>query len=239
MAIIKIKNQQVLIDNEDAQLISQYKWHLAYGPRTAYARTSIRINQKYKKTFMHRLILGLTNPNIQVDHIDGNGLNNQKSNLRICTASENSRNGRAHLDAVSRYKGVSFEQNTWAAKMRTKEHYLCKRFTTECAAALQYDKWAKKYYGKFARLNFPNITQKQRQTIVNNECNTIRSHKRHTHSKYIGVSQRKNNNKWRAYIKFNNRHIELGSFDTEIKAAQAYNNFVINHNLNRRLNQID
>jgi hypothetical protein len=94
-----------------------------------------------------------------VDHIDHNGLNNRKKNLRNCTFAENCRNTRLSSGTTSKYKGVHWHkrQKKWAAAIRcnNKTHHLG-YFTDEAEAAKVYDKAAKKYHGVFASLNFPN-----------------------------------------------------------------------------------
>lgn len=96
----------------------------------------------------------------EVDHIDGNGLNNLLANLRLATRIDNARNIRkrpAHGDkpSTSVYKGVSYSRETvkkWRARIG---HTLIGRYDTEEEAAKAYDVEASKSYGEFAKLNFP------------------------------------------------------------------------------------
>jgi hypothetical protein len=93
-----------------------------------------------------------------VDHIDGNGLNNTRANLRICTIAENVRSSRRRTDNGSGYKGVGFHKASgkWVARIVTngEKMYLGLYESPEQAAAV-YDLAAHKYHGEFARLNFP------------------------------------------------------------------------------------
>ena len=85
--IIKSKGENyiVLIDEEDYDKVSKYTWFINHQPHTKYCRTVININGKKKRIYLHRLIMGLEHGNkLVVNHKDGNGLNNAKSNLEIC-----------------------------------------------------------------------------------------------------------------------------------------------------------
>jgi hypothetical protein len=105
---------------------------------------------------MHRQITGAA-AGLVVDHIDNDGLNNRRSNLRICTIKQNSRNSRSPGGA-SRYKGVSRDKRhkKWRVKIicngkRISVGY----FANEIKAALAYDEHAKELFGEYAYLNFP------------------------------------------------------------------------------------
>jgi len=163
MKIIKTKSgYEILIDDDDYRLVSQYKWHV-YKDRNIYYATSKSNGARIK---MHRLILN-AQPGEIVDHIDGNGLNNQKSNLRICTVQENIRNMKAIL-GKSKYKGVSFKKNMkkWQANIGFNYKMLfIGYFQTQEQAAAAYDEVARALFGDYANLNF---TDKQREDILSN-----------------------------------------------------------------------
>lgn len=103
---------------------------------------------------MHREILGLKKGEIG-DHKDGDGLNNQRSNLRKCTHSENLRNAKKRRGShSSHYKGVTRCRNKWRAVIKVdQKKYSLGNFTTEKEAALAYNVAATKYFGCFAYLN--------------------------------------------------------------------------------------
>ncbi len=119
-----------------------------------YAQTHDK--RDWRRTIiMHRVILAVS-PGIQIDHADGDGLNNCRANLRICTASQNAHNSKAAW-GISKFKGVTFHKRTrkWQAQIGSngKRIYLGS-FSQEESAALAYDFYAKKHYGDFAHLNF-------------------------------------------------------------------------------------
>lgn len=146
-----------LVDDEDYSVLINWKWYADSARNTFYAKRSIH-NPTGKGTTqkMHRLILGITDPKIQVDHIDGNGLNNQRSNLRICQQGENSRNRKGNKSATSKYKGVFLhsKNKNWNAQIRcgSKKIHIG-AFNTEDEAALAYNEAAIKHHGAFAKLN--------------------------------------------------------------------------------------
>lgn len=148
-----------LIDQRDKKLIERYVWRPVHKPTgRVYAVTSIG----RRTVYMHRL-LAATPPGMETDHINGNGLDNRRANLRHATASQNRVNsGKPRRPdgqpASSRFKGVTWDRarGRWRAKLR---HLGCTRnlgrFTSEAAAARAYDAAARLLWGEFARLNFP------------------------------------------------------------------------------------
>lgn len=149
----RITNGIVLIDYQDYELIRNYKWsiHANHNKTLYYARTEI----KRATIEMQRLIM---NPiqGLQVDHINHNGLDNRRKNLRIVTVSQNQANSRKH-NGSSKYKGVYLKKeiNKWTAGIK----YNNKRihigyFHNEVDAAIAYDLKAKELFGEYALLNF-------------------------------------------------------------------------------------
>lgn len=139
------------------------KWFVRIAPDgQLYAVGNRRVSlDRWLPEKMHRVILKIQDPKIRVDHIDGNGLNNQKQNLRIASNMENARNmkkpkGRLGKKPSSKFKGVSLHRQTnkWCASIRVagKQKHLG-LFTTQSAAARAYDAAAERYFGIFARLN--------------------------------------------------------------------------------------
>ncbi len=149
-----------LIDDKDFDLVSQHKWY-ADGRRryTYYARADILKDGDKKTTLrMHRLIMNPAN-GMEVDHIDGNGLNNCRLNLRICTRSQNARNQHPR-GGSSQYKGVSWHKRDKKWQVRIKANGNRSHlgtFTDEIEAAKVYDKAAKKLFKEFAYLNFKGV----------------------------------------------------------------------------------
>ena len=106
-----------LIDDEDYELVSKYKWHVRVCNTNKYANSNV---QKKRTTMsMHRLIMGFP-VGLQIDHCDHNGLNNQKSNLRVCTKDENNRNRIIGKNKSSKYKGVCWHKATkkWMSRIK-------------------------------------------------------------------------------------------------------------------------
>ena len=123
MRLITLTRGRVaLIDDEDYPLISQYMWQAHRGRNTWYAqgRTYSPGNPTGTVIIMHRMILGLERGDPRVtDHINRNGLDNRRENLRAVTTSENVNNSPAHKDAFSKFKGVSYDRTSKRRKRWT------------------------------------------------------------------------------------------------------------------------
>lgn len=135
--------------------VSEYSWCALTGANgNVYAA---RRGPRGKLILMHREILDAPF-GLEVDHINGNTLDNCNCNLRLATHRENSYNRAAHRDGSSRFKGVSWsrDRRKWLAKIDqgAKQKYLG-LYSDEVAAALAYDQAARQMFGQFARLNFP------------------------------------------------------------------------------------
>lgn len=146
-----------LVDDEDAPRVLHLKWkplRCKNGSVYAVARTREQ-DGKEKTVYMHRLILDAPIGK-DVDHRNGNGLDNRRQNLRLATRAQNSRNSRLQRDTASGYKGVRRHRRKWQAhiKVNRKRIYLGS-FSSKEDAARTYDAAAKKHFGEFANLNFP------------------------------------------------------------------------------------
>lgn len=155
IAIIPLTQEKfAYIDLEDYERVTnKHSWHAEpsrYG-RSWYARTCIN----YRKILLHRFILEIDDPNIKIDHINNNGLDNRKENLRVATSSQNKANMIA-IGGTSKYKGVSYNKkaSAWISEIsyQNVKNYLGTYFS-EKQAALAYNDAAKVLFGEFALLN--------------------------------------------------------------------------------------
>lgn len=150
------QNKVALVDDEDYERISKYNWHAFSNKYTFYVSRHTWIGGKRTTVKLHREVLRLSDKSVQVDHINRDGLDNRKENLRICTTGQNRANSRMQKNNKSGYRGVYKKGNRWAAYVSNKpKRYHVGTFGTPEQAARAYDKVAKKHYGEFAQLNFP------------------------------------------------------------------------------------
>jgi len=158
MKEIKLSQGKIaLVDDEDFERASNFNWHWYANGRTFYCIRNIKLLNKRSTQSLHRFILNLSTKNIcnlEVDHIDGNGLNNQKSNLRICTHSDNMKNKRSSKNSTSKYNGVHWNKRDKVYTSEIRNIYIG-NFKNEIDAAKAYDEYAKLHNKEFARLNFP------------------------------------------------------------------------------------
>lgn len=147
-----------LVDDADYVKLSKFKWSARKAPDTFYATRAARVGPGRQKIVrMHQVILRLRDGDLP-DHKDGNGLNNQRHNLRRSDKHTNTFNRRKRTRASSKYKGVGWHTRLgrWRARiMYSGKSYFLGHFGSAVSAARAYDKAAKRYFGRFAYLNFP------------------------------------------------------------------------------------
>lgn len=214
-----------VVDDQDYEWLSQWKWHYSHSRNTGYAvRWEKAGKGKQAKIRMHRVILRAPDDAL-VDHIDGDGLNNQRSNLRLCSLIDNARNSSGAKGSTSVYKGVSWDKQSkgWRSTIYAdgKTHHLG-IYLDEVFAAKVYDLAAKAHHSDFARLNFPD---EPLISWLDAQKNRIRQPD--GSSPYRGVYWSAKHRKWVAAISLNNKKMFLGYFDNEHEAAHAYNKAVI------------
>lgn len=143
------------VDVDDLNSINKSFWTLKRcRSGKLYAQKSRKDeNGIWSTTTMHSEIMQ-TPAGSEVDHIDGDGLNNTKTNLRIVSHKQNQQNIRPRVGVSSKYKGVSWHNQAqkWRAYLRGRHLGL---FEDETSAAIKYDREALKLFGQFAKLNFP------------------------------------------------------------------------------------
>lgn len=156
---------EMLIDDGDVALFEGWSLRAQRGPWGTYAMCR-RKGGKAREIGAHRLILNAP-PDKQVDHINGNKLDNRRKNIRLCTVAENGQNrGSQKNNAASGFKGVTWDgkgpkrRSPWKAMIQTNRKRICiGYFSTAELAAQAYDKKATELHGAFARLNFPGLLQ--------------------------------------------------------------------------------
>lgn len=210
-----------ILDDEDYEPIMRFsqRWYI-HDRGYACCHTK-RIHKR-----MHRLILELHGNNLQghqVDHKDGNRLNNQKFNLKICSNEQNSRNSNIRIDNTSGYKGVYWyqQEGKWAAQIHLLDkHYSLGIYSSKIEAAQAYNVASEILFAEFSKPNpVPEASPEIKQRVIRaiNGLKTYSSNK----SGYTGVDYRRDRNKWRARIKLDNKEILLGHFSTKEEAIVA------------------
>jgi hypothetical protein len=145
-----------IVDTENYDILMRHDWQERPDDGTSYAWRQERIKGIYVGVAMHRVITDCPADRV-VDHIDGNGLNNVKSNLRIVTRAINDLNRKKRVNSSSNYIGVSLIKKTgkWRASgtdARWGTHHTISEHHTEIAAALAYNEFCRRY-NPFSRLN--------------------------------------------------------------------------------------
>jgi hypothetical protein len=148
-------NAWCIIDASDIPIVANRKWHVWKKPRQcAYAYSTIRKADGCNSVIqMHRIITA-AHTNLNVDHRDGDGLNNRRSNLRVCTPSQNSQNRKTRKDSKSGVKGVFWDSRrekylAYIFVLGARKHL--GYFTEKSEAARAYETAARTYFGDFAR----------------------------------------------------------------------------------------
>lgn len=195
MKLIKIGGVNCLytfVDDEDFEFVSKYHWTFN---NNRYAHHVWFENGKFNHIKLHRLLLDVTDRNIIVDHVDGNGLNNMKSNIRVCNRFENGRNRKSSRDkSMSIFHGVSSKKRKWKSK-KTGEEFVNQRWTAiisfnkkdmylgsfenEIEASIAYDFKCIELFKEFSHPNFLNhkLFELQKLFLTNKQLLTINQYK--------------------------------------------------------------
>ncbi|MCD4831544.1 MAG: hypothetical protein K8R02_07025 [Anaerohalosphaeraceae bacterium] len=155
------KGRYAIVDYDDWKALKKFNWRLRKSPTTLYAeRTAYTVTNRQRNIALHRQIMNASK-GIFIDHINHNGLDNRKTNLRPATPAQNAWNRKqsnANWKSSSKYRGVKWHRKSakWSAQIgfNNKRKHLG-YFVNEIEAAKAYDIAARKHHGNFATLNFP------------------------------------------------------------------------------------
>lgn len=212
---------KTIIDLQDVEKVQSKGWSLlvAGGKHYAYARVGGR------STPLHRFIMDAPT-GFHVDHRDGDGLNNRRSNLRICTPQENARNARGMEYGESFFKGVVRVPGhvaPWRAYIKLDGKLLNLGYwNEEQAAARAYDAAARFYFGEFAKTNFEGTEALSREEVL-----ALKKQTQPRNSPPAkGVYYHQRDKRWQAKVYVGGRRYEhLGMFGSEEEAQQALDRY--------------
>jgi hypothetical protein len=153
------RDKTTIIDDQDFEFLTQWEWFVT---AQGYVYRNAMRDGKLTFIFMQNEIMGKVSGKI-LDHINSDRLDNRRENLRFCTPKENSRNKSKQKTrkTSSRFKGVCWDKSRgkWISKIKVDRRAIqLGRFDGEEQAAFVYDEAAKKYFGEFAKLNFPEVS---------------------------------------------------------------------------------
>lgn len=188
---------------------------------------------------MHRFLLGLMMWDRNcVDHINHNGLDNRRKNLRIATPTQNNAN-RLKTYGASIYKGVSWDikRRLWQVQIKINgKSFFLGGYQSEVEAAKQYDRVALFEFKEFACTNFPASNYSKSDLISIKELLTKKKNKKT--SEFIGVCWNSRREKWIVQSTTKGVKVFLGYFDDEISAAKAYNRYIQDNNIDKTINRL-
>jgi hypothetical protein len=153
---------EAIVDIDDFDRLSKLTWHMAKttNSKIGYVTYTINNYDEIKRTCqsirMHRLVMNVTDPKIQVDHINNNPLDNRKCNLRLCNAAQNARNTKFRSTNTTGYKGVFLQKRSGRYTSSigvNKERYYLGIYNTPEQAALAYNEASRKYHGEYGYIN--------------------------------------------------------------------------------------
>jgi hypothetical protein len=206
------KGKETVVIGKDA-ILGKKSWYFRGG----YAVRSTQAEDEY----MHRTVaerMGLDIFGLEVDHKNGNKLDNRRGNLRVATHEENGSN-RTATRAVTGYKGVTILGKRFVAQIKHKGHtFRLGSYGTAEQAAAAYDHAARDLFGEFACLNG-----------VKTKFVDMRGKRCTNTSGYRGVSWHKKAKKWAVSLRANKKTIHVGSFADKEEAARAYNDAAIKY----------
>lgn len=159
--VLELKFEQgiVLVDWREYSKVKDYGWYLSKDSHSYY----LKANKGGSSISYHNFCYG--SEGYLVDHIDGNSLNNLRSNIRVCTPSQNQANQKLQSKSKSsQFKGVTFNKlkNKWIAQIGYEGNRIyLGQFESEKEAALKYDEAAIYYFGSFAKTNLVSVNREE------------------------------------------------------------------------------
>jgi hypothetical protein len=218
-----------LVDDADFLFLSQWAWRRS---TKGYVVRSETINGKRVYMNLHRVIMNAPR-GLYVDHIDNDKLNNTRSNLRLCTQSQNQANRRLHKNNSSGFKGVTRRGNRWHARIWVQEKQIHLGYHDKAyQASMLYDHAARRFFGEFARLNHPDmprmLSYEEKLDRILAQHEPVKPPLRKPNAPYVprGKSRHRgvywDRGRWRASIYRDGRKQHLGYFTSEDDAARAY-----------------
>lgn len=222
-----------IVDAQDAEIVQQYRWfYLGSGYAARYASGS----KGRKMTLMHRELMG-AGPDQLVDHVNHDGLDNRRVNLRVCSKAENQRNQRRNSKNTTGHKGVSYDKvrGKFAANIQVDGRQIALgRFDAIEDAVSAYEVAAKRYHGDFSYEESAAAVP----ALAANEAMSIATRPQFS-SRYRGVSWKKRDAKWIVNIHVGGKQKHVGMYTNEADAARAYNAAAIKYyGDNAKLNQV-
>jgi hypothetical protein len=146
--------KSAIVDPEDYERIKDVTWSVSTIGNTQYLMSRKMVGRKIAYTLLHRLIMGAS-PDQLVDHINGDGLDNRKGNLRIATKSQNAMNAKLRSDNTTGFKGVCYipKRNRYSARIHANgKKYASAFYRTALEAAMAYKDMATSLHGEFMRV---------------------------------------------------------------------------------------
>lgn len=221
----KYPNLYAVIDEEDYELVSRYRWYPSDHSPAIYACS---MPTKRGEIRMHRLILNAPD-GILVDHKNGNTLDNRRCNLRLATHANNAQNGKVQSNNSSGFKGVCADGAWWRAEISVDSRRVwLGRYVSSTAAASAYDHAAREYHGEFAKTNQEMGLLKSNEVVAPELLKQYRvPHPRPGSSIYRGVIWHKDREMWRATVYCQGKQHYVGHFESEVEAAMAHDEVAV------------
>lgn len=208
-------DEKAIVSAKDYKKVNGWRWSkCSQGYVVRYHK---RPDGKETKIRLHHIVLPPTGDKI-IDHINRNKLDNRRENLRLATYSQNGMNRGVNVNSSTGFKGAIKESGKYVSKITVDGRSIyIGTFNTPEDAAKAYNVMAEVHFGEYAHLN----------DIDHSDFNIEKSRVRN-YGKYRGVCYHKRDKKWQASRSHKGIKYYIGQFDSEVEAARAYDEFLIN-----------